>query len=87
MEAKCSIGDLTLTDCHKTCFIKNKGTENVSNLSEEEINLIKLRTGKEDNGGTICFHHKYYYLNKYEFLQKKCCYPYKKHKKPTTKTL
>ena len=38
MEDKCSIGELTLTECHQTTYVKNKATENLSNLSEKEIN-------------------------------------------------
>lgn len=58
MEDKSSIGELILTECHQTSYVKNKGTEYLSKLSEEEINLIKLRTVKENDINTICLHHK-----------------------------
>lgn len=40
IEDKCSIGELTITECHK---IMSTATENISNLSDEGIHLIKAQ--------------------------------------------
>lgn len=85
MEDKCSVGIITQTECHKTSYVTQKAIENASELSEEELNILKLRT-EVHNLTTVCLHHKSLFLKKYEFLQKTCCDPYKRHKKPIKKT-
>lgn len=80
---KCSIGLLNLTECHKTTYLSKRGLCNVSDLTEEELKLIKIRSELDAKEMVnICFHHKSLFLTKYEFLQKVCCDPYEKHKKP-----
>lgn len=80
---KCSIGLLNLTECHKTTYVSKRGLCNVSDLTEEELKLIKIRSELDAKEMVnICFHHKSLFLTKYEFLQKVCCDPYEKHKKP-----
>lgn len=84
----CDVGKITSTECHKTSYIKNKGIVNVSSdLSEEDKILLKLRTGATEELHTICFHHRSVYLKKFESLQRKCCDPLRKHKKPVRNTL
>lgn len=87
MEDKCSVGELTLTDCHQFSYGAQKAIENVNDLSEDEQILLKLRTESEQELQTICLHHKSIFLKKFEFLQKLCCDPIKKHKKPIKKAL
>lgn len=58
MEDMCNIGELTLTECHKTVYVKNRATENICNLSNENIHFIKLKIEKDDDISTICLHHK-----------------------------
>lgn len=93
MEVEYRIGELTLTEFHQTIYVKNKATENVSNLSEEEINMISPQLKRMMLAQfvffiylhyIICLHHHiviiYVCLHIYEFIQqpKKCCDPYKK---------
>lgn len=88
MDNKCCVGLLKQTECHKLTYVKKKGLENVSDLSEEELNLIKIRSELDDKEIiNICLHHKSLFLSKYEFLQKTCCDPFKIHKKPITNSL
>lgn len=83
MDNKCCVGLLKQTECHKLTYVTKKGLENVSDLSEEELNLIKIRSELDDKEIiNICLHHKSLFLSKYEFLQKTCCDPFKIHKKP-----
>ena len=86
MEDKCSVGIITQTECHKISYVTKKAIENACELSEEELNLLQLRT-EVQNLTTVCLHHKSLFLKKYEFLQKTCRDPYKRHKKPINKTL
>lgn len=57
MEDKCSVGIMTLTECHKTSYVKKKVIEDANDLSEEELNVLKLRT-EVQNITTVCLHHK-----------------------------
>ena len=87
MEDKCSVGELTLTDCYQFSYVAQKAIENVNDLFEDEQTLLKLRTESEQELHTICLHHKNIFLKKFEFLQKLCCDPIQRHKKPIEKTL
>lgn len=87
MKDKCSVGELTLTDSHQFSYGAKKAIENINDLSEDEQIFLKLRTESEQELHTICLHHKSTFLKKFEYLQKLCCGPIKRHKKPIKKAL
>lgn len=66
---------------------KKKATQPIEILSENDLTLLKLRTESSSELKTICLHHQCVFLKKYEFLQKVCCDPFKKHKSSINKTL
>lgn len=60
----------------------------VSELSDDEKDLIQLRSGINlCELKNICSHHNNYYLNIFKKYQTICVDPLKKHKKPIKKTL
>lgn len=63
----CSFGILDQTPCHLTTYTTVKTLKNFSDLSEDNKDLILLRSSinfPEGQESTICGHHSYYYLNK-----------------------
>lgn len=65
MEDKCSGGKITQTECHKIgCHPPKKAIKNASELFEEELNLLQLRT-EVQNLTTVCLHHKCFVFFKY----------------------
>lgn len=86
MEEKCSVGETTHSDCHLLNYVKKKSIQNIDTFSINDLNLLKLRTGSNELK-TVCLHHQSVFLKKYEFLQKVCCDPFKKHKTLIKKTL
>lgn len=87
MEETCSVGEVTSTECNKTTYISKTGMENIEELTNNEKTLLKLRIDSETNLDRICLHHKSIYLTRFEFLQRSCSDPLKKHKKPIKKSL
>jgi hypothetical protein len=84
----CSIGQFKKSDCFQTTYTPVKKLQCVSELSEEEKDLIHLRSGINlSEFKYICSHHSYYYLNAFESYQTICVDPLKKHKKPIKKSL
>ena len=79
--SKCSIGLVKEEVCHKQTYIKEMGLINVEDIDIQDKQIIIKRSGIQAIIETICFHHKYLLLNKYEFLQKTCCDPFQEHKK------
>lgn len=56
----------------------------LDSLNEIEKLLITLRSKVQLNvDSKICLYHKHFYLHKYTFQQKKCCDPFKRHKRPS----
>jgi len=77
---KCSIG-LTLNDkCHKTSKIKQSGFINLSILSCDDREIIKMRAGIEAEEITsICLHHHKVFMETFATKSDKCCNLFKKH--------
>lgn len=69
--------------CGSLTYTQNTGSVEVGKLSNEEKELILWRTGLEDTENLyICYHHQHVILKRFAMNQKKCCDPFKKHKKP-----
>lgn len=84
--SKCTLG-LLLNDseCHKVIYSRSTGLRKLSELKDGEKQLILVRSSLKDNSeindaSTICLHHIKILLEKYEFLQKTCFDPFKRHK-------
>ena len=59
-------------------------------MNANDKSLLISRTGLSASvldTGNICSHHKKILLEKYEFLQRSCCDPFKAHKQPVKKGL
>ncbi|GBL74436.1 ARL14 effector protein [Araneus ventricosus] len=84
---KCSVGKFTHSDCHLLNYVNRKAIQAIEKLSETDLNLLKLRTDSNYELKTICLHHQSVFLKNYEFLQKVCCDPFKKHKTTIKKML
>jgi len=82
----CSIcTDLTVETGHGLFHDKQVGVISVDQLDAMDVKLIAYRTGlDEDKIQTICYHHKLTLLTQYEWLEKRCCNPFKTHKKQIT---
>lgn len=85
MEKKCSIGFVSTDGCQNKA---NSSQEidfiDLSNLSETDIELLKLRSNCE-NIDSICSYHQSLYLGTFENRQRICCDPFKKHGKQSIK--
>lgn len=86
MDEKCSVGENTKSECHLLHYTKKRSIQNVENLSDDDLNLLKLRSESKILK-TVCLHHESVFLKKYEFLQKVCCDPFKRHKTLAKKSL
>ncbi|GBN56232.1 hypothetical protein AVEN_160013-1 [Araneus ventricosus] len=84
---KCSVGKFTHSDRHLLNYVNRKAIQAIEKLSETDLNLLKLRTDSNYELKTICLHHQSVFLKNYEFLQKVCCDPFKKHKTTIKKML
>jgi hypothetical protein len=80
---KCSVGILLDDNCHKKSYSRTTGFILVTNLTEEEQKLLRLRAEINLLGcdQTICNHHKAVYITRYESRQTSCVDPFKRHKK------
>ena len=81
--AKCSVGNFLNEDCHLLTFTRENGFKSLTEMSEEERELVRLRTMMDsiDSQFLICFHHEQSILQQYKTLQTKCCDPLHTHKK------
>jgi len=79
----CSIGILLKIECNKISkSCTSKGLLNVSDLSTNNLELLRWRTDlKEEELVTLCLHHESVFLTHFESSQWKCCNPYNLHKK------
>ena len=73
----CFVGTLTGTKCHLQTYSKSIGNEFISDLPPDTRETLMWRTGVTilSLNPTICFHHKYVYLNWFAAQQKSCCDP------------
>ena len=81
---KCSMGKLLKENCSaRTSSMDDIAFKALNNLSEEQFELLELRSGVmlNKNNEVICNHHENLFLNKFSFYEKYCCDPLKIHKK------
>lgn len=86
----CTVGVQLNDVCHKTSFVHVNGKKRLQDLSEEDKQILFLRTGiTTTDASDICFHHEQVYLIRYELYAKysSCCNPFKVHKKKGEKEL
>ena len=72
--SKCSVGLIKDDICHKLTQVKLIGLINFKDLKRFEKEIILKRSGIQQEIETICYHHKYLLLVRYD--------PFQKHKKP-----
>ena len=72
--------------CHQKKYSVTRG---IRKVKEDEFNILKLRSSIADvsRPAQICTHHEKELLTNYSFEQRKCADPFKKHKKPISKSL
>lgn len=74
--------ELRVETCHKIIHDKQVGLISVVQLDAMDGKLIAYRIGiDEDKMKKICYHHKEALLTRYEYFEKRCCNPFKNHKK------
>ena len=74
--------ELTVKTCHGLFHYKQFGLISVDQLDAMDVKLIAYWTGlDEDKIQTICYHHEQILLSNYEWLEKRCCDPFKNHRK------
>ena len=75
MEENCSLAFFNKIACHGPRIF-------IDQLSNDDQELLCLRTRHSSHVKDLCFIHKSQLLDKYEiFNRKKCCDPFQKHKK------
>ena len=78
---ECSIGKGLFDQCHSTEFTKFKGLKLSNQFSEEENEILRLRSGL-DEVETVCLHHEKLILSKFESMHGRyCCDPFERHTK------
>ena len=78
----CSVGYQIHDQCHKVCYSRCKGLVEFQSLSNDDRELLVWRSGVNlSPKDTICFHHEKVFLSRFEYLQKACADPYRKHQK------
>ena len=79
--AKCSVGNFLSEDCHLLTLTRENGFKSLTEMSEKERGLVRLRTMIDsiDSQFLICFHHEQSILQQYKTLQTKCCDPLHTH--------
>ena len=80
LKEKCSIGVYNDDLCHKSDYTRRQELIYVEDLNENDLKLIKLRSGIKEIA-SICNHHKTVYLQRFEQNEKYCCDPFRKHAK------
>jgi len=83
----CYIGSEKGESCHKTSLTKSIGFKEILDLDDSERELLLLRSGCKFIKGSICHHHFYFYLVRYESFQRVCCNPFQNHKRPAKSSL
>jgi len=83
----CYIGSEKGESCHKTSLTKSIGFKEILDLDDSERELLLLRSGCKFIKGSICHHHFYFYLVRYESFQRVCCNPFQNHKRPVKSSL
>ena len=87
-ERLCCIGKLLNEKCDLNVHCRLKGRIKLSEISKEDLELLKRRAGHNvGDNDEICFHHERSYLSRFEALQKYCCDPFNGHKKKISKGL
>lgn len=76
-------------ECHKTTYSNKIGFKKLSELPADDSILLLRRCNIADPvpDATVCYHHEQIYLERYIFLQKSCCDPYKVHSSSRRKSL
>ena len=81
----CSVGIMLNEECHKKTFISNS---QLCVLSNEEIELLSLRTNiSQEDLATACTHHHKQFLKYFSLNIKKCCDVLNMHEKAVRKNL
>ena len=83
---KCSVGVLQNSGCHKNAYSNKTSLVSVSNLNDEEHQLLHVRIANQlqvqtTSLETVCMFRKYKYIQGHTALQKMCCDVFKPHKK------
>ena len=76
--SRCSVGISKDEDCNKYSYVKETGLANFDDLRSIEKSIIRKRP-RIETIATICYHHIYLLLVKYECHQFYCCDPFMKH--------
>lgn len=81
MDSQCTVGDMVGCKCHLTTYSKRVGTETLESLDQDTRETLMWRTGLTilNINATVCFHHKYVFLKRYQLQQKACCNPFNLH--------
>ena len=75
-------------DCHSKTHVKRSGLKRISDISSENLELLRRRSGLQfSENDNICLHHEAILLRKYSFLQKTCCNPFQKEKHYVLKSI
>ena len=84
----CSVGEHLKEECHLLVHTRSTALKLFSRLTAEQVELVVLRTGIPSSPDLdICLHHEKAVLVRYPQLQRKCCNPFGKHKKPAKDSL
>ena len=77
----CTIREKMGTECHKTSYLNNStaGYFYLNCLTEDQMQLLKLRSGIKNDINTLCNHHKQLLLHRYEEYERRCCNPFSIH--------
>jgi len=69
MAEVCSIGQLLQDQCHRVLHTRAVGFKNKADLSDNEIQLLSLRTCQDcENIVNICLHHEQVLLRRFDQL-------------------
>jgi len=80
MAEVCSIGQLLQDQCHRVLHTRAVGFKSKADLSDNEIQLLSLRTCQDcENIVNICLHHEQVLLHRFDQLQRYCCNPFGAH--------
>jgi hypothetical protein len=86
----CFVGGQLNDACHLLVYCRKKGFLSITDLSDDDRQLLLWRTGIESQPSSlerICLHHEALFLSRYESIQKFCCDPFNVHTKRVTKSL
>lgn len=81
MSHNCSIGKATLSECNLFTYTTRTGLKDIESFGLDEREVLSWRSGLNMNQlETVCFHHEQVFMERFAFLQKKCCDPFKSHR-------